>query len=70
MVPNFFYKKLYASLRDLATLLETRIKTEKILLVLELNQLQWLKTICRIQHTKKNICRTKMLTKMEKRCAN
>ena len=42
MVPNFFDKEKYVLHYELATLLQTRIKTKKIYQVLEFNESQWL----------------------------
>ena len=54
-----------ASLRELATLFETRIKTRKVHRVLEFDQSQWLKPYVEF-NTKKNRFRKKMMTRMER----
>ena len=62
---TFLINKSMASLRELATLFETRIKTKKVHRVLEFDQSQWLKPYVEF-NTKKNRFRKKMMTRMER----
>ena len=50
LVPNFFDKENYV----ITTLLETRIKTKKIHLILQFIQSQWLKPYIKFNTQKKN----------------
>ena len=48
---------------------KVRIKAKKILLVLQFNQSQWLKSYIKI-NSKKELKQKNMVTKMEKHCTN
>ena len=69
LVPNFFFKEVYASLWKFAILLENRIKTKKIHHLLEFNQLQWLKPYIEF-NIQKRIEAKKLMAKMEKYWTN
>ena len=69
LVSNLFDKESMCSLWKVETLLDTGLKLKTIHCVLEFIWSQWLKPY-RIQQTKKNRNKKKIMEKMEMRCTH